>query len=61
MYLGDIYTSCSEPVQAFRELPFPVGRTARGLPIGIQLIGNCFMEKKILQAAYAYEKATGRI
>ena len=28
-------------------------------PIGIQMIGDCFMEKKILRAAHAYEKARG--
>ncbi len=28
----------------------------QGLPIGIQMIGDCFMEKKMLRAAHAYEK-----
>ena len=29
---------------------------SKGLPIGLQLIGDCFQEKKIIRAAYAYEQ-----
>ena len=29
---------------------------AKGLPIGMQLIGDCFQEKKLIRAAYAYEQ-----
>ena len=35
----------------------PCGRDRKGLPIGLQLIGNCFEEKKIIRAAYAFEQA----
>ena len=34
----------------------PCGRDKKGLPIGIQLIGNRFDEKKIIRAAYAFEQ-----
>ena len=58
MYLGDIYTVavnlCGLP-----GITVPCGKDAAGLPIGIQMIGDCFMEKKILRAAHAYEKARG--
>ena len=35
------------------------GLDSKGLPVGIQMIGDCFMEKKILRAAHAYEKRRG--
>ena len=37
----------------------PWGTVSNGLPIGVQLIGDCFQEKKIIRAAYAYEQARG--
>ena len=33
----------------------PCGAGRNGLPIGMQLIGDCFQEKKLFRAAYAYE------
>lgn len=38
----------------------PCGMDAKGLPIGLQLIGDCFKEKNILRAGYAFERARGR-
>ena len=38
---------------------FPCGMDSKGLPIGMQLIGDCFQEKKILRAAAAYEQLRG--
>ena len=38
----------------------PCGFDGKGLPIGLQLIGNCFEENKILRAAYTYEQAAGQ-
>lgn len=35
----------------------PVG-LLKGLPVGMQLIGNYFQEQKVLSAAYAYEQST---
>lgn len=59
MYLGDIYT-ISVNLAGLPAISLPCGCDGKGLPIGLQLIGDCFMEKKILQAAYAYEQAAGR-
>ena len=36
---------------------FRSGMDSKGLPIGLQLIGDCFQEKKIIKAAYSYEQA----
>ena len=58
MYLGDIYTVavnlCGLP-----GITVPCGKDSAGLPIGIQMIGDCFMERKILRAAHAYESVRG--
>ena len=59
MYLGDIYT-ISVNLAGLPAISLPCGCDHKGLPIGLQLIGDCFMEKKILQAAYTYEQAAGR-
>ncbi len=55
MYLGDIYT-ISVNLAGLPGISVPVGTDSLGLPIGMQLIGNCFEEKKIIRAAYAYEQ-----
>ena len=57
MYLGDIYT-VSANLAGLPGICVPCGSDARGLPVGLQLLGNCFQEKKLLQAAYAFEQAT---
>ena len=57
MYLGDIYT-ISVNLAGLPGMSVPVGKDSKGLPIGMQLIGNVFQEKKLLRAAYAYECAT---
>ncbi len=59
MYLGDIYT-ISVNLAGLPGISVPVCTDGRGLPIGVQLIGDCFKEKKIIRAAYAYEQARGR-
>lgn len=59
MYLGDIYT-ISVNLAGLPGISLPCGRDKQGLPIGVQLIGDCFQEKKLIQAAYAYEQAAGR-
>lgn len=58
MYLGDIYT-ISVNLAGLPGISLPCGVDSRGLPIGLQLIGDCFKEKKLIQTAYAYEKARG--
>lgn len=55
MYLGDIYT-ISVNLAGLPGISVPCGKDQKGLPIGLQLIGDCFQEKKIIQAAYAYEQ-----
>ena len=59
MYLGDIYT-ISVNLAGLPGMSVPVGKDSKGLPIGMQLIGNVFQEKKLLRAAYTYECATGK-
>lgn len=58
MYLGDIYT-ISVNLAGLPGISVPCGIDEKGLPIGMQLIGDCFCEKKLIQAAYTYEKARG--
>ena len=57
MYLGDIYT-ISVNLAGLPGISIPVGRDGKGLPIGMQLIGNVFQEKTLFRAAYTYECAT---
>ena len=58
MYLGDIYT-ISVNLAGLPGLSMPCGVDSKGLPIGVQLIGDCFQEKKLIQTAYTYEKIRG--
>ena len=55
MYLGDIYT-VSVNLAGLPGISVPVGTDSKGLPIGMQLIGDCFQEKKLIRAAYTYEQ-----
>lgn len=55
MYLGDIYT-ISVNLAGLPGISLPCGKDSTGLPIGLQLLGDCFQEKKILRAAYSYEQ-----
>ena len=59
MYLGDIYT-ISVNLAGLPGISVPCGTDAQGLPIGLQLIGDCFAEKKLIRAAYTYEQARGK-
>ncbi len=54
MYLSDIYT-VSVNLAGLPGISVPVGTDSKGLPIGMQLIGDCYQEKKIIQAAYTVE------
>ncbi|MDO4284519.1 MAG: Asp-tRNA(Asn)/Glu-tRNA(Gln) amidotransferase subunit GatA [Eubacteriales bacterium] len=58
MYLGDIYT-ISVNLAGLPGISIPVGTDSKGLPIGMQLIADCFQEKKMIRAAYTYEQAAG--
>lgn len=55
MYLGDIYT-ISVNLAGLPGISLPCGTDSNGLPIGLQLIGDCFKEKNIIRAAYSYER-----
>ena len=57
MYLLDLMTI---PVNlaGLPAISVPCGFDGKGLPIGMQLIGNVLQEEKILHVAHAYEKAT---
>ncbi len=57
MYLADIFT-LPVNLSATCGLSVPCGFDRRGLPIGLQLIGDTLQEATILNAAYAYEQAT---
>ena len=55
MYLSDIYT-ISANLAGLPGISIPCGVDSKGLPIGAQLLGNCYEEKKIIRAAYTFEK-----
>ncbi len=54
MYLGDVYTV---PVNlaGLPGISLPCGYDKNGMPIGLQMVGNAFQEKKIIRTAYAFE------
>jgi len=56
MYLGDIYT-ISVNLAGLPGMTVPCGLDSKGLPIGMQLIGDCFKEKTLIRAAYTYEQS----
>lgn len=55
MYLSDIYT-VSVNLCGLPGMTVPVGKDGMGLPIGMQIIGDCFSEKTVLRAAYTTER-----
>jgi aspartyl-tRNA(Asn)/glutamyl-tRNA(Gln) amidotransferase subunit A len=58
MYSGDICT-VTVNIAGLPAMSVPCGKTASGLPIGMQMIGAKFAEQKLLNAAYAYETLCG--
>ncbi len=56
MYLGDIYT-ISVNLAGLPGISVPCGKDSKGLPIGMQILGDCFKENNIIRAAYAYEQS----
>ena len=58
MYLSDIYTA-GVNLAGLPAISVPCGRDSSGMPVGLQFIGDCFQERKIIQAAYAYEQIRG--
>ncbi len=59
MYLGDVCTVAVN-LAGLPAVSVPCGLDARGLPIGIQLIGRPFSESLLLRTAQAVEQAVGR-
>ncbi|MDR1849145.1 MAG: Asp-tRNA(Asn)/Glu-tRNA(Gln) amidotransferase subunit GatA [Zoogloeaceae bacterium] len=57
MYLSDIYTIAVN-LAGLPGLSIPCGFDERGLPIGLQLIGNYFDEARLLSVAHQYQQAT---
>ncbi len=56
MYLQDVFT-LSVNLSASCAVSVPCGVDDKGLPIGLQLIGNTLQEATILNTAFAYEQA----
>jgi aspartyl-tRNA(Asn)/glutamyl-tRNA(Gln) amidotransferase subunit A len=57
MYLSDIYTIAVN-LAGLPGLSIPCGFDSKGLPVGLQIIGNYFREAQMLQAAHQYQVAT---
>jgi aspartyl-tRNA(Asn)/glutamyl-tRNA(Gln) amidotransferase subunit A len=57
MYLNDIYTIPAN-LAGLPGMSIPCGFDEKGLPVGLQVIGNYFAEAKMLQAAHQYQLAT---
>ncbi len=58
VYLGDVFTTPSS-LAGVPALSLPVGLSADGLPVGLQVIGKHFDEGGVFQIADALEKAAG--
>jgi aspartyl-tRNA(Asn)/glutamyl-tRNA(Gln) amidotransferase subunit A len=59
MYLNDIFT-VTVNMAGLPGIAVPAGLDARGLPLGLQLIGKAFDESTLFQAAHVIEQAAGR-
>ncbi|MEK6243187.1 MAG: Asp-tRNA(Asn)/Glu-tRNA(Gln) amidotransferase subunit GatA [Pseudomonadota bacterium] len=57
MYLNDIFT-IPAPLAGLPGLSIPCGFDGKGLPVGLQIMGNHFAEAKMLGAAHRYQQAT---
>src|SRR5579872_7082903 len=58
MYLADIYTVTGS-LAGVPGISVPAGKTAKGLPVGLQIYGPAFGEERVLQLAHAFEHAGG--
>jgi aspartyl-tRNA(Asn)/glutamyl-tRNA(Gln) amidotransferase subunit A len=57
MYLNDIFT-IPAPLAGLPGLSIPCGQDEKGLPVGLQLMGDYFSEARLLGAAHRYQQAT---
>jgi aspartyl-tRNA(Asn)/glutamyl-tRNA(Gln) amidotransferase subunit A len=58
MYLSDIYTITGD-LAGVPCMSVPCGRTAAGLPVGMQILANHFEESRMFRLADAFERAGG--
>ena len=58
MYLADIFTVTGS-LAGIPGISLPCGKTAAGLPVGLQIVGPHFSEARVLQLAHAFEQAGG--
>jgi aspartyl-tRNA(Asn)/glutamyl-tRNA(Gln) amidotransferase subunit A len=56
MYLNDVFTVPAS-LAGLPGISVPAGLSARGLPLGLQLLGRMFDEASVIKAAYALEQA----
>jgi aspartyl-tRNA(Asn)/glutamyl-tRNA(Gln) amidotransferase subunit A len=57
MYLNDIFT-IPAPLAGLPGLSIPCGFDAKGLPVGLQIMGDYFSEARLLGVAHQYQRAT---
>jgi aspartyl-tRNA(Asn)/glutamyl-tRNA(Gln) amidotransferase subunit A len=57
MYLSDIYTVTGD-LAGIPCMSVPSGKTAEGLPVGLQILANHFNETTMFRVADAYERAS---
>jgi aspartyl-tRNA(Asn)/glutamyl-tRNA(Gln) amidotransferase subunit A len=57
MYLNDIFT-IPAPLAGLPGLSIPCGFDAKGLPVGLQIMGNYFAEARMLGVAHQYQRTT---
>lgn len=57
MYLDDIFTVPTN-LAGLPGISIPCGFSEKGLPIGLQIVGNFFHEEQVLHCAYCFEQNT---
>ena len=58
MYMSDVFTVAAN-IAGLPAISIPCGKSAKGLPIGVQLMGPAFSEGEIFNAAEYYESREG--
>ncbi|NMB02289.1 MAG: Asp-tRNA(Asn)/Glu-tRNA(Gln) amidotransferase subunit GatA [Firmicutes bacterium] len=58
MYLSDLYTATAN-LSGICALSVPCGQDSKGLPIGIQIMGNHYAEALVFQVAHVLEQSVG--
>ena len=57
MYLNDIFTTPAN-LAGLPAMSVPCGFDAKGLPVGLQIVGNYFAEARLLNVAHQYQQVT---